>query len=121
MKWTKAPEELKKTLDTLMASVEREKRIMFGYPAYFINRNMFSGLFQDKLFLRLPPEQAAALRKPFPALSNLEPMPGRPMKDYYVIPEKLYTDAARMGKVIEQAAAFCRNLPEKKTKPKKKI
>ena|SRR5208282_5607280 len=91
-----------------------------GYPAYFINKNMFAGLFQDKLFLRLSPEQLTTLTKTFPTLSNLEPMPGRPMKDYHVIPEKLYTDATRMGKVIQEAAAFCRSLPEKTKKPKKK-
>ena len=42
MKWTKAPEALKETIETLMMSVESEKKPMFGYPAYFINRNMFS-------------------------------------------------------------------------------
>jgi TfoX/Sxy family transcriptional regulator of competence genes len=120
MKWIKAPDELKARIETLMQSVECEKRPMFGYPAYFINKNMFAGLFQDKLFLRLSPEQITELRKSFPDLSNLEPMPGRPMKDYHVIPEELYSDSSRIGKVIQQAAAFCSCLPEKKKKPKKK-
>ncbi len=120
MKWIKAPEELKARIETLMQSAECEKKPMFGYPAYFINKNMFAGLFQDKLFLRLSPEQITNLRKSFPALSNLQPMPGRPMKDYHVIPEKLYADSAKMGKVIQEAAAFCRSLPEKKKKRKKK-
>ena len=30
---------------------------MFGYPAFFIKKNMFAGLFQDQLFLRLSPDQ----------------------------------------------------------------
>ena len=42
------------------------------------------------------------------------------MKDYHVIPEKLYSDSSTIGKVVRQAAAFCASLPEKKKKPKKK-
>ena len=120
MKWIKAPEELKAQIETLMQPVECEKKPMFGYPAYFINKNMFVGLFQDKLFLRLSPEQVSSLKRSIPTLSHLEPMPGRPMKDYYVIPEKLHKDRARMPKVVQEAAIFCRSLPEKAKKPKKK-
>lgn len=117
MKWVKAPEELKALIQELMAPIECEKRPMFGYPAYFINRNMFAGLFQDKLFVRLSPAQLAALGKNFP-IGNLEPMPGRPMKDYHVIPEALYTDRKKMPKLLEDAAAWCRALPPKAAKAK---
>ena len=120
MKWVKAPEELKARIESLMKAVDCEKRPMFGYPAYFINKNMFAGLFQDKLFFRLSPEQVTSLGKAFPSLGNLEPMPGRPMKDYYVIPEKLFQDGPKMAKVVEDAAAWCRSLPEKVKKPRKK-
>jgi TfoX/Sxy family transcriptional regulator of competence genes len=93
---------------------------MFGYPAYFINKNMFAGLFQDKLFLRLSPAQVVSLSKSFPAIANLEPIPGRPMKNYYVIPEKLYTDAREIPKVVQGAVIFCASLPVKTKKPRKK-
>ena len=120
MKWVKAPEELKSHLENLMQAVECEKRPMFGYPAYFINKNMFAGLFQNNLFLRLSPEQAGTLRKSFPTLANLEPMPGRPMKNYYVLPEKLHEDAHKMQKVVEDAAGYCRSLPEKVKQARRK-
>lgn len=120
MKWVKASEEMKSHIDTLMQGVDCEKRPMFGYPAYFINKNMFAGLFQDKLFLRLSPDQVASLTKPFPTIANLEPMPGRPMKDYYVIPDTLHQDGRKMAKVVQEAAAWCRSLPKKVAKPKKK-
>jgi hypothetical protein len=80
MKWIKAPEELKDLLEDAMKDTECEKRPMFGYPAYFINKNMFIGLFQDKVFARLSDQQLAALRTKFPSIANLEPMPGKPMK-----------------------------------------
>ncbi len=118
MKWIKAPEDLKARIEELMAPIECEKRPMFGYPAYFINRNMFAGLFQDKLFVRLSPDQLASVQKSFPAVSSLEPMPGRPMKDYHVIPAALYTDRNRMPRLLEEAAAWCRTLPPKPAKAK---
>ena len=53
MKWVKAPEELKDLLEGAMKDTECEKRPIFGYPANFINNNMFIGLLQDRLFARL--------------------------------------------------------------------
>jgi TfoX/Sxy family transcriptional regulator of competence genes len=120
MKWVKAPEELKSTVQALMEGVECEMKPMFGYPAYFINKNMFAGLFQDKLFLRLSPDQVTSLKKAFPDLSLLEPMPGRPMKDYHTIPEKLYKNSTKISRVIAEAAEHCRSLPAKAQKPRKK-
>ena len=79
MKWVKAPEELKVLLEDVMKGVVCEKKPMFGYPAYFISKNMFVGLFQDKLFVRLSESQLKELRASYPAISKLEPMPGRPM------------------------------------------
>jgi TfoX/Sxy family transcriptional regulator of competence genes len=118
MKWIKAPDELKALIEELMAPIDCDKRPMFGYPAYFIHGNMFAGLFQDKLFVRLSPSQLAAFGKSVP-IRNLEPMPGRPMKDYYVIPEPLYTDRKKMPRLLEDAAAWCLTLPPKTPKPKK--
>jgi len=51
MKWVKAPDELKILPEEVMKGFECEKRLMFGYPAFFINSNMFAGLFQDQLFV----------------------------------------------------------------------
>jgi TfoX/Sxy family transcriptional regulator of competence genes len=116
VKWIKAPEALKVHMETLMQGVECEKKPMFGYPAYFINKNMFAGLFGDKVFLRLSADQVVLVSKSFPGLSHLEPMPGRPMKDYYEIPEKLHADDKRMARLIQEAADYCRSLAVKATK-----
>jgi hypothetical protein len=118
MKWVKAPEQPKALIEQLMAPIDCEKRPMFGYPAYFINKNMFAGLFQDKLFVRLSPVQIASLRRTFPSIGNLEPMPGRPMKDYHVIPERLYMDPKKMPGLLQEAAAWSRSLPPKAPKAK---
>jgi TfoX/Sxy family transcriptional regulator of competence genes len=120
MKWVKAPDELKKLLEDVMEKIDCEKRPMFGYPAYFINRNMFAGLFQDQLFVRLSAEQLASYLKKFPAIRNLEPMAGRPMKNYYVLPRDLLTNTKALKEAVKQSSEYTRGLPvkEKTAKPK---
>jgi TfoX/Sxy family transcriptional regulator of competence genes len=121
MKWRKAPDELKATLDLAMRGVDAEKRMMFGFPVYFINANMFIGLFEDKLFIRLPDELREATELRTGALKHLEPMPGRPMKDYVVLPESLYSKEKDFRALITAAADHARSLPAKvkKARPKK--
>ena len=118
MKWAKAPKELKDLLEHAMENTKCEKRPMFGYPAYFINRNMFIGLFQDKVFARLSNAQLVALRSKFPSISNLEPMPGRPMKNYYIIPKKKYADTRAFRKIISSSAEYTRTLAPRKSSSK---
>ena len=120
MKWAKAPDELKVLLEEVMKGFECEKRLMFGYPAYFINGNMFVGLFQDQLFARLSEPHLEELRAAHHTIANLEPMPGRPMKDYYVIPRKLYTRPADLAAVIAESVEHTRTLDPKVKKPKRK-
>ncbi len=119
MKWVKAPEELKEFLEKAMTGIDCEKRPMFGYPAYFVNSHMFIGLFQDKLFVRLSPQQMTSLSAKFPSISNLEPMPGRPMKDYFVLPKGLYTNMRMFKDVVQTSAEYTRTLTPKIKKEKK--
>jgi len=118
MKWIKAPEELKALVERLMQPIDCERKPMFGYPAYFIRKHLFAGLFQDKLFVRLSPAQLAGLKGAIPDLRSLEPMPGRPMKDYTVIPTGLREDAGKMARLLDEAAEWCRSLPPKAAKAK---
>ena len=113
MKWKKAPDALKALMEKAMEGIESQKRIMFGYPAWFIKGNMFAGLFQDLVFLRLSSGQVAELRSAGEVLPHLEPMPGRPMKDYHVIPQTIYSNARRFGPLLKKAAQHARSLPEK--------
>ena len=119
MKWQKAPEELKALIERVVAGIDCVKRPMFGYPAFFINGNMFAGLFQSYLFLRLSPAQVTDLTQRHLATYPLEPMPRRPMKDYFVIPEILHHQEKVIQAIAAQAATYVRALPPKGPRPKK--
>ena len=60
-------------------------RPMFGNASAFVNGNMSYGLFGDDLFIRLPEKDGQEILTKGGVL--LEPMKGRPMKDYVLLPK----------------------------------
>ena len=121
MKWQKAPADLVALLDRAIQGVDCEKRQMFGFPACFAAGHMFAGLFEARVFVRLPDQLRASVEKRSGPLRNLEPMPGRPMKEYFVLPESFYSHEAELAALLVQAAARARSLPVKvkKSRPRK--
>jgi TfoX/Sxy family transcriptional regulator of competence genes len=95
-----------------------ERRKMFGCPCAFVQGNMFAGLFQDIAFARLPPSLRADLEAEFGA-QTFEPMPGRRMQAYLVLPEAVLDDEAQYGSVLASAYAFTSALPPKVRKPRR--
>ena len=53
MAWKKASPEMSDLLADALGPFPAEKRKMFGFPAYFANGNMFAGVFEDVIILRL--------------------------------------------------------------------
>ena len=99
-----------------MKNIKCEYRKMFGYPAYFINGNMFAGLFDGKLYLKLSEQDTAELKKENEDAGNLEPMPGRPMKSYVTIPKSLYSNDALFAEWLKKSFSYVSTLPPKKKK-----
>ena len=48
MAWKKSPPALIETFDAVLPGAPAERRLMFGYPAAFVNGNMFMSLFEDE-------------------------------------------------------------------------
>jgi TfoX/Sxy family transcriptional regulator of competence genes len=111
--WSKSPPDLVERFETTMSEVPgTTMRKMFGYPAAFAaNGHMFTGLHQDRWVIRLPDkaraELAAAGGAPF------EPMPGRPMREYLVIPGAVLADADALQSWLERSRAYTEALPAK--------
>lgn len=114
----KPSEQAKAAFTTLVPSEPAvTMRPMFGNLSAFVNGNMFAGLFGEDLFVRLPDEQAAPIRKQ--GGRSFEPMAGRAMSGYVVVPTTWSSKPAASKAWIVAALAFTRGLPPKAAKAKK--
>lgn len=94
------------------------QRTMFGYPSGFVNGNLFMGLFGDGMILRLPDAQREELIKKKGA-RQFEPMPGRPMREYVLLPASMLRDRRALATWIERALSFAAELKPKAKKSAK--
>ena len=116
MKLAKSPPELIATFDAVMPGAPAERRLMFGYPAGFVNGNMFAGLFGDRMHVRLPEHQRNELIKL--GGKTFEPMPGRPMREYVEVPPSIVANRAALSRWITDALNYAASLPAKKSSKK---
>ncbi len=114
-KWRKSPETLVATFGEVVPDDPRvERRQMFGYPCAFVNGNMFMGLHQENLLVRLPDAERAALLDEGGAV--FEPLPGRPMREYVTLPAGLLAVPAAIRPWAERALDYAAALPPKAAK-----
>jgi TfoX/Sxy family transcriptional regulator of competence genes len=115
MQWRKTPPELAATFDAAAPKDPKVvRRPMFGYPALYLNGNMFAGTFQDKVVARLSDTERAKAMKS--GAKRFEPMPGRSMKEYVVVPAADVAKPAALKKWIELARGYAATLPAKEKK-----
>ena len=116
--WKKSPPELIAAFEKAKPSDPNvQSRPMFGYPSVFLNGNHFAGTFQDKIVARLSEtDRERALKA---GTKQFAPMPGRPMKEYVVVPAADVAKPAALAKWVAQAHTYAKTLPakEKKKKP----
>jgi len=110
--FTKSPAEL---VDRFAAVMDRypdaQRKKMFGYPAAFVGGNMATGLFAEHWVVRLPDAEIADAKAA--GADSFEPMPGRPMKAFVVIPSADVTDDTAIGRWVERGLAHAASLPAK--------
>jgi hypothetical protein len=110
--WDKAPAELAERFTTAVAGMPgAQVRKMFGYPAGFANGHLFTGLFAASWFVRLPDDQRAELAAA--GGTAFEPMPGRPMREYLVLPPAMSVNADSAEPWVLRALAYALQLPPK--------
>ena len=114
-----APKELVERFRTVMARFpEAERREMFGYPCAFANGQMVTGLFASSWMLRLPDDARAEMLR-LEGARPFEPMPGKPMREYVVVPDAMVEDADALTPWLERSLAYVASLPPKPPKPPK--
>jgi TfoX/Sxy family transcriptional regulator of competence genes len=114
----KSPPELIARFDQLaQLAGDADRKLMFGYPVCVLRGNMFMGLHEDSLILRLAEADRAEFLGRYDA-GTFEPMPGRQMKEYIVVPSSLVYDDAVIGEWVRRSRTWAEQLPAKR--PKKK-
>jgi TfoX/Sxy family transcriptional regulator of competence genes len=120
VRFTKSPAQLVARFDSIAAGYpDVERRLTFGYPCLYVGGNMVSGLHGASWFVRLggtPLAEALAL----PGAAPFEPMPGRPMTGYALLPATVIDDEAAIRRWVERAIEFGGSLPPKASKTKTK-
>lgn len=110
-KFTKTPPEVIAAFEAASPSrADVQRKSMFGYPALFLRGNMFAGTFGPKIVVRL--DDAGRAKAAKADAGPFEPMPGRPMKEYVVIPASAMKGAA-LKKWIADGLAYADTLPPK--------
>ena len=99
----KSPPELIARFDELaQLAGDADRKLMFGYPVCVLRGNMFMGVHEDSLILRLAEADRAEFRGRYDA-GLFEPMPGRPMKEYIVVPPALVYDNAVISEWVRRS------------------
>jgi TfoX/Sxy family transcriptional regulator of competence genes len=118
MKMSKPPEELVELfLDVAPHDPDVEPRKMFGQMGLFANGNMFAGVHEDAIVVRLPDKQRAELLA-LPGAKPFEPV-GRPMREYVCLPAAMHDDHAALEEWLAAGLAYAKTLPPKEKKAKR--
>lgn len=120
MDWEKASPELS---DILAQAAEPfalvEKRKMFGGLSLFMNGHMFAAVHGKKIVLKLGEADRAKAQSQAGA-APFEPMPGRVMKEYVVVPKEVWSDPESLEQWLRRSIEFVGSLAPKEPKAKKK-
>lgn len=119
MEWKKVSAELGEFLEAALTQYNCQKKNMFGCPVYFINNNMFAGVQADNLFIRLSEQDRKEIFLAFDEVTTFEPMEGRQMKEYVVLPESIYSNRQILDKWLNRSFQFVSSLIPKEPKKKK--
>lgn len=120
MAWQKSPPDLIARFDGVVPDDPRvERRKMFGYPCAFVQGNMFMGLHQANMVLRLEEAGRDEMKARFNA-APFEPMPGRIMREYIAVPSEVLEHDTALADWVRRSLAFALSLPPKEKKPRKK-
>jgi TfoX/Sxy family transcriptional regulator of competence genes len=119
----KLPRSSPEVVDRFAAVMDRfpdvERRKMFGYPAAFVGGNMATGLFGDRWVVRLAEaERAVAMDA---GATTFEPMPGRPMTGFVVLPPAVVADGDAIAAWIEKGIAHAGGMPPKERGARKRM
>ena len=119
MAWKKATEEINALHSSLVAPYPCQRRQMFGFQVFFINNNMFTGIYEDGMILRLPAAEQAQMMAANDEVTPFTPQ-GRRMNEYVFIPEPVMNNRLLITDWMQKSYAYTKTLPPKEKKPQKR-
>jgi TfoX/Sxy family transcriptional regulator of competence genes len=111
---TKDP-ALVERMEDATASMPVTKRKMFGTESWFVEANaqMFAGVWGDALMVRLG-EEGVGREIGSGSAMVFDPMGGRPMREYALIPSDRLADDSDLESWLHRGLEFASGLPPKK-------
>jgi TfoX/Sxy family transcriptional regulator of competence genes len=118
--FAKSPPELLERFDAVATDYpDVVRRLTFGYPCLYVGGNMVSGLFESSWHVKLGPEERRELEA-IPGAAQFEPMPGRPMTGFTLMPSSIIDDDEAIRHWVQRAIEYGATLPPKVPKAKSK-
>lgn len=112
-KFTKSSPELVALFNAVMdrnAAPDIVRKPMFGYPCAWIAGNMLTGLFAEDWWVHVSePDRDVILA--LPGAHPLEPIPGRSMGRYVVLPGDVVAGDFGVDAWLARAIEFTRSMP----------
>jgi TfoX/Sxy family transcriptional regulator of competence genes len=118
MEWKKASGQLTLLLEELLVPFACERKKMFGCPAYFVNGNMFTGVFAESIFFRFPEAERKKLLESESGVEQFAPVEGRVMREYVSLSGTAAMDRDRVQRLLALSWEYTLGLPLKKTRKK---
>jgi TfoX/Sxy family transcriptional regulator of competence genes len=120
MAWKKANKELIALLDKMMRKYNCDRRQMFGSPTFFVNGNMFTGVHEDTVIMKLSPPDLKEISQQLKGVKPFNPMGKIVMKEYIAIPEAVAKQEEVLKSWMDRSFAYAASLPPKAGKTAKK-
>ena len=113
MEFRKSSEDLVNLFHAALPDDPRvTRRMTFGSPCAYVGGNMVAGIHNDDIFVRLAePEIDELLAQP--GAHQFDPMGGRPMRNYVVLPAAMVANPESLASWISRAVVNGFTMPEK--------
>ncbi len=104
----KGPQQLRDLFRAVMPR-DAEERAMGGSPAAMVNGNVFMRIRRDQFVLRLDDRHRAELLR-LPGAAAFEAIPGRPMREYVVLPPSVLRDRGALARWVRASHDYAQRL-----------
>jgi TfoX/Sxy family transcriptional regulator of competence genes len=111
--WPKASKEIGERLAPHLEKYNCQRRKMFGADVWFVNGNMFMGVFGEGVFLRLSDEDGLSIKKEIPGAGVFSPTESTVLREYVSIPSSSLDDAEKLDRWIWRSYGLVNSLPVK--------